>query len=154
MQEIDHATLAQLGENMRLYVDIRFKQLTLLMAAMTAAGAGVAQYPSLRWWLALAGMGFTAVMWVMEVRSTLFSLAVRDAAPQLWPPVRPKIFPWITATLAVLLLHIAFYTSWLWCLRVWCRNCGWFWVGLGVGLLLVTYSVLNYWPYRAYTRSR
>jgi hypothetical protein len=68
---MNHDTrLSQLAENYRFFGDTRFKQLTLFVAAMSAAGAGVAQYPGIRWWIALGALFVTGVMWVAEVRAT------------------------------------------------------------------------------------
>lgn len=78
----DDARLSQLAENMRFYGDMRFKQLTLFMAAMTAVAGGITEASQYRWWIALAGMCIAAVMWVMEVRSTInFSLISCEIAP-------------------------------------------------------------------------
>lgn len=65
--------LTQFAENIRFYSDMRFKQLTLLMAGMTAAGAafGSSQYAEHHGTIAIAAALFTAVMWIMENRSTL-----------------------------------------------------------------------------------
>lgn len=141
----DDVRLTQLGENMRFYSDMRFKQLTLLMAAMTAVGAGVAQYPDFKVALAIAGMLFTSVMWVMEVRSTLHFIAVRERAPDLWPPGVPTILPWLNATNAVLFLHIAFYGFWFSCAARWYRGILLRGLGIALGVLLLTFSIANYW---------
>ena len=142
----DDVKLTQLCENMRFYGEMRFKQLTLLMAGMTAAGAGVAQYPLLKVPLAFAGMLFTSVMWVMEVRSTLYGVAHREAAPQLWPCPSAVRFRWLNATNAVLFLHMAFYAFWLWCGALWHPSCLLLILGIGLAVLLLVFSIANYWP--------
>ena len=99
----------QFSENMRFYGDMRFKQLTLLMAAMTAAGAGVAQYPQLSGPIAAAAAVFRAVMWVMEIRSTLYWVAFKEKVPTLWPSAKVTLWKQLNATNVVLFLHAFFY---------------------------------------------
>src|ERR1035441_7756478 len=103
---------------------MRFKQLTLFMAAMSAAGAGVMQFPISRWWIALGALFVTAVMWVVEVRATLNGIAAHNAVPELFPS-RKMFWPWLNSSWAVLSLHIAFYALWLAWLawfRWWCSS--------------------------------
>lgn len=150
----DNDSLSHVAENMRFYGDMRFKQLTLFMAAMTAVAGGIMQYAPARWWIALAGLCITGAMWVMEVRSTLYAVATCDAAPRAWPLPKPKLFPWLTASLVVLLLYIGFYATWLICLRVWCPKCMSFYVGLVVGLVLLAFSIVNYWDRRTFWLGR
>ena len=139
---------SQLAENVRFYGEMRFKQLTLFMAAMTAVAGGIAQFPQNRWWIALAGIYVTAVMWVMEVRSSLYGFAALKAAGKLWPSPEPKLFPWLTATLVVSFLYIGFYAFWLACVRLWCRTCASFYLGLVIDVALVAYITVNYWHHR------
>jgi len=149
MANRDDVRLAQLAENMRFYGDMRFKQLTLFMAAMTAVTGGIGQYPRYRWWIALAGVCITAAMWVMEVRSTLNFVAAHNEVPQLWVRSTSKPFPWLTATSVVLLLHIGFYAFWLGCVKVWGQHAHIsFWVGVIVGVMLLVFSIGNYWPHK------
>jgi len=82
-------------ENMRFYGNMRFKQLTLLMAGMTVAGAAVVQHPAARTLVPLVAMGFTALLWIMEVRSSLHWVANRENAPRLWPLDAKTALPWI-----------------------------------------------------------
>ena len=150
----------QLAQNMRFYGDMRFKQLTLFMGAMTLLGAGAVQYPSatlfgsygVRGVLALAGMLFTGVMWVMEIRSTLAFYAARAQASDLWPRVGQK---WLglTATNAVLFLHFAFYWFWFWCAAHWNVRCVALSVSGVLGVILVVFSVKSYWPSWTYKDS-
>jgi len=144
----DQARLAQLAENLRFYGDLRFKQLTLLMGGMTALGAGVAQYSALRVPLAVSGALFTSVMWVMEVRSTLFYIAIVVEAPELYPPRLASLFSWVNTTSSPFFLHLAFYAFWVWCAVRWSEN---YWVealGVGLGSFLVVFSLGNYWAVR------
>jgi hypothetical protein len=144
----DDIRLAQFAENMRFYGDMRFKILTLFLAAMTAVAGGIGQYPQHRWWLALAGVCITAAMRVMEVRSTLNFVALHNQTPELWLRSSSKLFPWLTATSVVLVLHVGFYAFWLGCLRVWCHTCVSFCLGVTVGVILLIFSIVNYWPHR------
>ena len=139
----DDTKLTQLAENHRFYGDMRFKQLTLFMAAMTTAGAGVIQFPGNRWWIALGALFVAAVMWVIEVRAVLNGIAARKAIPEQFPS-RPTFWPWINASWVVLLLHVACYAVWLWCIRIWCPTCCSFYIGVFVGIMLLIFSVVNY----------
>ena len=142
----DETRLSQLAENMRFYGDMRFKQLTLFMAAMTAVGGGVVGSSQYRWWIALGGLCITAVMWVMEIRSTINFNAVHKCAPELWPRAQSKLFRLLTASHAVLLLYVGFYAFWLYSMRKWCPACCVsFYSELIVGFALLLFSVANYW---------
>jgi hypothetical protein len=154
MSNQDQGTLSQLAENYRFYGDMRFKQLTLFMAAMSAAIGGVIQSPDNRWSVGLAALFVTAVMWTMEVRSTVNAIANHDALRKEQPSFFPNVnrfWPWLNASFAVLSLHIAFYGFWLSRIRVWCPVCSIsFWIGVIVGLMLVIFSVGNYWRNRQF----
>jgi hypothetical protein len=76
--KLSDTMLSQLAENMRFYGDMRFRQLTLFMAAMTAVAGGIVGSIQYRWWIALGGLCITAVIWVMEVRSTINFIAARN----------------------------------------------------------------------------
>jgi hypothetical protein len=141
---------AQIAENFRFYGDMRFKQLTLFMAAMTAVVAGVMQFPCNRWWLALGGLFVTAVMWVVEVRATLNAIVAHNAIPEAFPQQQDKFWPWLNSSWSVLLLHIACYGLWLWCVRAWCSSRVLFYVGALAGLMLFVFSVVNYWQQRKF----
>jgi hypothetical protein len=155
--ETDALRRTQLAENMRFFNDLRFKQLSLLMAGMTLVGAGVAQYPSamiarslsLRSGLAFCGMLFTAVMLVMEVRSTMHFIATREQAPDLWPVPYPSKLRWVftvfTTAGAVLSLHIVFYWFWFWCATEWYPHPFALIPFLLLGAILSVSSVLTYW---------
>ncbi len=142
------------AENMRFYGDMRFKQLTLLLAAMTAAGGGVISKEGMnyRWWIALGALCLTGMMWVMEVRSSLHGIEAGRLAGEFWPGLGGKVFlPRLNATLVVALLHLGFYAFWLGCMYVWHpRLCGTFAVGLVVGIFLTFYTGANYWRVRGW----
>jgi hypothetical protein len=113
-------------------------------------GAGVAQYPALKVPLAVSGALFASVMWVMEVRSTLFFVANLVEAPELYPPRVPSLFGWLNTTSSLLFLHLALYAFWVWCAVRWSES---YWVtalGVGLGAFLVAFSLGNYWPVRKY----
>ncbi len=154
--EMSDAALSQLAENHRFYGDMRFKQLTLFMAAMTAAAAGVIQAPNTRWWIAISALFVTAVMWVIEVRASLNGIVAREAIPQLFPRTREWFWPWINTTWAVLSLHVGFYILWLACIRIWrtpdvpaLRDVT-FWIAVTIGSMLLIFSIVNYWRNRTF----
>ena len=143
----DDVKLSELAETHRFYGDMRFKQLTLFMAAMSAAIGGVHEFPNERWWLAVAGLFFTGVMWIMEVRSTAYSIGLHSAAPELLP--RQKFFwPLLNSSFAVLSLHVAFYLFWLSRIHAWGPTCISFSIGAAVGLMLLVFSIGNYYRRR------
>ncbi len=149
----DDTKRQQLAENMRFYADMRFKQLTLLVAWLTLAGGGVAQFDkvdlisnalNVRQVLSLAAVVFTGVMWTMEVRATLYWRANRDAAPDLLPRPRDDMWAWLNATYAVLFLHVAIYFFWLWLAYAWSVNTWMVGACSLLGVVLVIFSVYEY----------
>lgn len=155
----------QLTENMRFYADARFKQLTLWLAGITLCAAGIGELPAdhqlvanrlaTRPVIAIVAVFFTAVMWIMEVRAALYWVAHREQGAH-WPQ-RKVVWPWINATNALLLLYAATFWSWLWLGLEW----GLSWpVAVGatlVGVMLLTFSVLNYrtlWFYKGEKKSQ
>jgi len=145
----------QLGQNMRFYGDMRFKQLTLFLGASSLFIAGVGQYQNidfprglkLKAVISIAGILFTSVMWVMEVRSTVSFFATRELAEDLWPRAKPARFIWLNSTNAVLSLHIASFCFWYWCAANWVYHrflilSG----GALLGILLAAFTVHNYLP--------
>jgi hypothetical protein len=145
----------QLLENMRFYGNLRFHQLTLLMAVLTLVGAGIAQYPdlhlttalSLRSALAGLAMLFTAVIWIMEVRSSMhFRAHRRVVTSDWWPHHESKLFAWLNATNSVLVFLGLIYFFWLYCAWEWNQR-SWKFAGpfSVVGVLLVAFSVVEYW---------
>jgi len=133
---------------------MRFKQLTLFMAAMTAAGTGVTQSPASRWWIALAAFIIAAVMWVVEVRATLNAIAAHDAIPEVFPRQKKRFMSWLNSSWAVLSLHVVCYWSWWWCLRIWSPGCVAFYVGIPFGALLIVFSAVNYWQHKEFWLGR
>jgi len=145
--------LSCLSATMRLYADMRFKQLTLLLAWLALTSAAIAHFSdqafidslSLRVVLAVASMVATAVLWVMEVRSTLFWVAIRDKFPELWPRPQNVFLPFLNATNMVFFLYCFSYTFWWWCSLKWDANILLL-VGFGViGCLILVFTVINYW---------
>ncbi len=128
----EDALKAQIAESLRFYGDMRFKQLTLFMAAMTAAGAGVMQFSLGRWWIALAALFVTAVMWVVEVRATLNAIAAHDTIPEVFPKRSAMFWLWLNSSWAVLLLHMACYVVWLYCVGSWALRGASFYIGGGL----------------------
>jgi hypothetical protein len=144
----------QLAENMRFYADMRFKQIGVLTAVLTVAAAGAVQFPStmlagqtsVRTVLASFALLLTAVVWIMEVRSTLFWTAHRDEAADLWPAPPGAPFPWLTATNALLVLYASVYGFWLFCAVHW-KLVTFMVAFFGVlGGLLLVFSVKAYLP--------
>jgi hypothetical protein len=100
--------------------------------------------------LAQASMLFIAVMWVLEVRLALLGVENWKLVPELSP--QPKIagFSWLNGTTAVAALKCIAYLSLWWCAREWglTRLPLVMWAGLG--LLLVIFTVVAYYPNRRY----
>jgi len=93
--QCDEKIRHEIAENMRFYGNMRFKQLTLLMAWLPFAGYGYLKYGmcdigplKVNQIIAFWSLFFVAVLWIMEMRSTLSWCAHRDVAPELWP--RPE----------------------------------------------------------------
>ncbi len=79
-----------------------------------------------------------------EVNHQLFFNIMRNCAPELWPQGSGKLFHWLTATRAVVLLYASFYGFWLYCIRAWCNTCCVsFYIGLLVGAVLAVFSIAN-----------
>ena len=142
----------QLGENMRFYGDMRFKQLTLLIAWLTLAGAGVAQYGEkvlvgslcVKQGLALSAVIFVGVLWIMEIQASLFWRAHRDQARDLWP--RPDNYPfgWVNSTNALFVLHLVLYVFWLYCAFVWSANLALVEILGVIGVFILVVGVYGY----------
>jgi 8-oxo-dGTP pyrophosphatase MutT (NUDIX family) len=145
--DYEELRITQFAETLRFYGDMRFKQLTLFIGAMTAAGAGVAQFWNLRVLIAIAGMAVTAVMWTMEVRSTLYWRALWEKYPDLWPVPKTGCFGWLSATNVVLFLYLSFYVFWLECAFRWKPSLLLLVPGTAVVSLLVDFSVRSYWRF-------
>lgn len=149
--ERDDVRRAQLAENLRFYGEMRFKQLTLLMAVMTLVGAAVVQGGnkmltdriSVNTAAASLALLFTAVMWVMEIRAVLHWNVLREAVPDLWP--RPRNgWPIFSATAAVMMLYVGLYGSWLYCAAAWRLVGGLLVAFVLLGIVLIAFSLWAY----------
>ena len=138
---------SELSANMRFYGEMRFKQITLLMAGMTAAGAGAIQFAPERGPIAITAAVFAGVMWVMEVRSTLYWAAFREKVPEdLKPSPEAAFWPWLNATNVVLALHVFFVGFWIW---VASTKYSALLTCLPGGIILLALAIFtgkNYWP--------
>src|SRR5688572_20928973 len=152
----DDVRRTQLAENMRFYADMRFKQLTLFLAGLTLAAAGVAQYGkdelvgaiTIRQAVAVAAALLTAVMWVMEVRASIYWRVHREEVPDLWPRPKGDPFALLNATNSLLVLHFAIYSFWLWFGHGW-EVADWLICSLAaLGVLLLAFSAACGWIYR------
>jgi hypothetical protein len=135
---------------MRFYGDMRFKQLTLFMAGMTAAGAGIGQYSSMKAYIAGIAMLFTGVMWVMEVSSSLYWVEFRKKVKNTWPRPQLWVRRFVNASNAVLTLYASFYTVWFICFIKWWPGCVLRLLAILLGAVLFIYSCLSYLPLRSY----
>ena len=156
----EDSRLKQIGDNLRFYGDMRFKQLTLFSGAMAAFGTGIARDSgtmltlgiSFRFAIAIAGLLFTTVIWVMEVRSSAYWAAMRGQASSIWP--RPLDTHWrlLNATNAVVLFYAASFCFWLKCGASWSYHPGWVLViGCLMLLMMILFTVSHYkhlWFYR------
>lgn len=152
----EETKLAQIAENMRHYGDMRFQQLTLFSGAMALMAAGVANSPhlmltprlSVRMAIAVAGSVFTAVILIMEVRSTVYWVAMREGGGQsLWPrPGKSALGRLFNATNAVLFTYFATYFFWMFCASTWSYHpCLVSVVGGLFLLLLLVFTISSYW---------
>lgn len=152
----DEVTHTQLAENMRFYADMRFKQLTLLIAWLTLAGAGVAQYGEkllvgslcVRQALAVSAVIFVGVLWVMEIRASLYWRAHREKAPELWPRPEKDPLSWVNATNALFLFHIGVYLFWLYCAYMWCVGRLLIAILALIGTMIASFGVYSYRRFR------
>jgi hypothetical protein len=134
----------QIAENMRFFADMRFKQLTLFVAAMTAVAGGIVVSMPYRWWIALGGLCITAVMWLMEIRSTINFVTNYNYAPELWPRKKPKLIGWLTASHDVAFLYAGSYLWWLICVKRWGPTfCFSFYIGSLAGAVLLYFFYRN-----------
>jgi heme/copper-type cytochrome/quinol oxidase subunit 4 len=144
--------LQQLGENLRFYGDMRFKQLTLLIALLSLIGAGVSQFGDktlidsikTKEVLAIAGMLFTGVLWIMEVRSSIYWAAHREHARDLWPSPNNVRLSWLNASNSVLVLYLSIFAFWSVCAHFWISNILITVASAFAGFILLLFSILNY----------
>jgi len=122
--------LNRLSSTMRLYADIRFKQLTLFLAWHTIAGAGIVNYGtdkfigsfSVRVVLSLASIFVIAVIWVMEYSATLFWDKIQKQAPEIWPVPDSRFLKYVNASTMGFSLYAATYLFWCWSSIQWGFN--------------------------------
>lgn len=141
-----------MSETMRLYADMRFKQLTLLLAWLALTSAAIVHFSdqafidslSLRVVLAVASMVVTAILWVMEVKSTLYWAAIRDKFRELWPRPQNVFLSFLNATNMVFFLYCSNYTFWWWCSLKWDANIPVLAVFGAIGCLILVFTVINY----------
>ena len=141
--------------NFQFYGEIRFKQLTLMMAWLSIAGVGIAQFGQylivrniqLREIIAVASLLVTSVIWVMEVRSSIFGAELISRYPQLWPVPSKNFMPFVSATSVVLGFYIAVYAFWLWCVYEWRGTHIIFWISSAAFGFLLIFSIENYRRY-------
>ncbi len=153
--------LNRLSDTMRLYAEMRFKQLTVFLAWLTLAGAGVVNFQSREFVgplslgavLALATMLVTAVVWVMEVRSTLYWVAIREEEGQLWPRPKKAFLSCLNATNMVVLLYCCNYGFWCWSGFKWGINVWTIGVFAFIGFVIFLFTIINYWSLWFYKES-
>ena len=161
--ESERLVKTQIGETIRHYADMRFKQLTLLMAGVPvlAAGVVVKGYSTtkilgcleLRGVVPILGMMFTAVVWVMEVRSTAYFFAARANAKEVCPSPKFNRFHrlnvllhrYINASTAVLVLYVSLYMAWWYCAKLWYPGKVLLVLFAVAGLVLLVFSFTTYW---------
>ena len=150
----------QLVETARFYGDMRFKQFTLFLAWLSIVGAGIVyggEYVilceiKLKLLLALASIIMTGIFWIMEISSSIYWVANREACKDVWKLPSPKskfiktINKIISTTNAMLILFIINYILWIVCAYNWGLNRVVFIVLIFIGLLIFLYSILNYIP--------
>jgi hypothetical protein len=107
--------------------------------------------------LASATLLFTAVLWIMEVRSSLYWAAHRQNLQGVWPRPSNARLGWVTATNAVALLYAIVYLFWWWCAYQWHLACLLLLLGGGVGIFLAVFTILNYralWSHREHEEKK
>ena len=148
----EDATQSEFADNLRFYGDMRFKQLTLLIAMLSLVFAGIGQYGEtiliepvkIKEILAVAAMLFTGVLWVMEVRSSIYWAANKKQINNVWALARSAKFNWINATNAVLALYVSIFSFWVVCVHFWLDV---FFITLICALtcvILCIFSITNY----------
>ena len=169
--------LRQTYEDHRFYGDLRFKQLTvfalftgvLLNAAVSDGGVPVLSGHHNRTLFSFIGMLFTAVFWVMEVRSTIWGLhhrpkkgawAWESPASSGATPTPGVTFHWalLSATNAVLIIYIAPYGLWWWVWKAAGQMTCWGWVAwigfAAVGFVLLVFTAREYLQIWNHARSK
>jgi hypothetical protein len=148
----DETVKTQIGENLRFYSDMRFKQLTLLMAWLTFAGFGAYNYGSqkvtesieLRALLSCISVFFTAVLWVMEVRSTIYWDEHRSVVPELWPLPPRAFWKFLSATNAVITLYASMFGLWVWLGHIWGVHDCFTFAFIVLWVMLIIFTIVNF----------
>jgi hypothetical protein len=153
----------QACEDHRFYGDMRFKVLTLfavtmgaLLTALLAPKPDAQIAASSLIVLSVIGLGLTAVLWTMEVRSTIFAVQSRTIIEALGggnQDFRPRLSQ-VSATNSVLLLYMSAYFGWAVFLDRVVRvvQTRWTCVAWSFGMLLFIYSVMPLWKRGAYRK--
>jgi len=142
----------QLAENLRFYADMRFKQLTLFVALLSLVAAGIGQFGDqvlfesikIKEVLAVAAMLFTSVLWIMEVRSSIYWAAHKEKTDDLWCSPNNVSLSWLNASNSILVLYISVYSFWVTCTYFWFSNILITAISALVGFVLLLFSILNY----------
>ena len=110
----------QASEDRRFYGDMRFKQLTLfgILSALllNTLNSQMPLVSSTK--ISIIGMASTALLWIMEIRSSIFAQAARKLKGSLEPSgIRNEgefVHHWtfLNATNAVLVFYAAAFVSW------------------------------------------
>jgi membrane protein YdbS with pleckstrin-like domain len=145
---------SEIAQNLRFYSDARFKQLTLLLAAMAAAAAGaVKDSPAqltptvtVRQLVAVAAMLVVSVLWVMEVRAAAYWAAHREKGTEVWPSPPTNVFWWLNATDMLLALHVGLFVGWWWFGMKWRLAAPWLALAAALFVLMAIFSVVTYRP--------
>lgn len=158
IQQVDDVRRTQLAENMRFLADMRFKQLTIAVAGLSAAGAGMAQYGSgepmkvnatmcnaICQIIAVNAILFIAVFWVMEIRSTLSWRAHRTKEPDLWIKSPRTPIPSFNASNAIFAFYALQYGFWIWCTWKWAVPCWLTTILSFLGIMIFFHGAASYW---------
>lgn len=154
----------QYCEDLRFYGNMRFKQLTLWSVGMgfllhvlyggppTEGGS----YQMGNWYF--AALCWTAVIWVMEVRSSVHGVRRMRLKGQFEPPGSSELNPkWtlVNATNAVALLYAAASLAWLVQLTtLWGLKVATPWIGAAILVFLVAFTAREYHPMWAHALTK
>ena len=156
----------ELVANMRLYSDMRFKQLTIFMTWLTLSVGGVAQFGdksianglNVNVLIACASLIFISILWIMEIKSTIYWAANREEVRCLWPslniqyPRYLKFLSFFDATNAILVLYTCTLFFWVFCLFNWLDYWWLSFAGIGILIFLIIFTVFNYKPLWAHKK--
>lgn len=143
----------ELYNSMRSYGEMRFKQLTLLLAWLAIAGTGVSQSTqidfldgaSLKLIIGFASMLVTGIIWIMEISSTKHWVAYKEALEDKLPS---NNLSWkqFNATNMTVLLYAISYVFWFYASCEWKGNYIFLTIYGLIFILLIVYTILNYLP--------